>query len=285
VNKQLLKAYVRPLRPITTALKAAGRLRAPVQCVLFDIYGTLFISDTGDIGVAKQNSPRMEAIGKLLHKFNVRQTPEELVQGLYRAIESRHADLCRKGIDFPEVEIDRIWAQVLKRSDMDTVRQFAVEFELIVNPAYPMPHLARMLADCKARRLQLGIISNAQFYTPFLFMWFLNLEPEQIGFNKELIYYSYKYSRAKPSPALFSMAAEKLVAQGIPPTAVVYLGNDMLNDIYPAHNIGFQTALFAGDKRSLRLREKDPRCRDLTADLVITDLDQLLPSIDQASRI
>ena len=57
------------------------------------------------------------------------------------------------------------------------------------------------------------------------------------------------------------------------------LGNDMLNDIYPARNVGFQTALFAGDKRSLRLRTEDPRCRDLTSDLVVTDLGQLIQLI------
>ena len=50
----------------------------------------------------------------------------------------------------------------------------------------------------------------------------------------------------------------------------------MLNDIYPAKQLGFQTALFAGDARSLRLRADDPRCRNLSADLVLTDLEQLI---------
>jgi putative hydrolase of the HAD superfamily len=50
----------------------------------------------------------------------------------------------------------------------------------------------------------------------------------------------------------------------------------MLNDIYPARKAGFTTALFAGDKRSLRLRQDDPRCANISADLVITDLYQLL---------
>jgi len=53
----------------------------------------------------------------------------------------------------------------------------------------------------------------------------------------------------------------------------------MLNDIYPANAIGFQTALFAGDQRSLRLRTDDPRCVNLKPDLVLTDLAQLLKYI------
>jgi putative hydrolase of the HAD superfamily len=50
----------------------------------------------------------------------------------------------------------------------------------------------------------------------------------------------------------------------------------MLNDIYPAKNTEFKTALFAGDSRSLRLRQEDKRCEDLLPDIVITDLIQLL---------
>ena len=53
----------------------------------------------------------------------------------------------------------------------------------------------------------------------------------------------------------------------------------MRNDIYPAHAIGFQTALFAGDRRSLRLRADDARCADLKPDLVLTDLEQLIQYI------
>jgi putative hydrolase of the HAD superfamily len=53
----------------------------------------------------------------------------------------------------------------------------------------------------------------------------------------------------------------------------------MLNDIYPAHKLGFQTALFAGDARSLRLRADDSRCLNLSADLILTDLGQLIDHI------
>jgi putative hydrolase of the HAD superfamily len=78
---------------------------------------------------------------------------------------------------------------------------------------------------------------------------------------------------------LFQTAAQKLKERGILPPHVLYIGNDMLNDIYPAKATGFQTALFAGDRRSLRLRADDPRCKHLNADLVITDLDQLIPHL------
>ena len=66
---------------------------------------------------------------------------------------------------------------------------------------------------------------------------------------------------------------------GVSPHAVLYVGNDMLNDMLPAAAAGFQTALFAGDARSLRLRETDPRCIDVSPDIVLTDLSQLIEHI------
>jgi len=276
IEKKSIQKYIRPLQPIPTSLTPAGDLIHGIRCVLFDIYGTLFISGSGDIGSAEQNSPQLEEIGLLLAKFGIDKTPRALLDALHRAIEARHAALRHTGIDFPEVKIDRIWQQVLQAGDKDSIRQFAVEFELISNPVSPMPNLSDLLSACRRQGLWMGIISNAQFYTPWLFHWFLDSDPADLGFSPDLIFYSYLHAMAKPSPALFKMAAEKLKEKGIQPAAVLYIGNDMLNDIYPARNTGFKTALFAGDKRSLRLRTADPRCQNLTPDLVVTDLGQLI---------
>ena len=49
----------------------------------------------------------------------------------------------------------------------------------------------------------------------------------------------------------------------------------MLNDIFPAAQMGCKTALFAGDKRSYRPREAEPGVTDVKADLLITDLMQI----------
>jgi putative hydrolase of the HAD superfamily len=47
----------------------------------------------------------------------------------------------------------------------------------------------------------------------------------------------------------------------------------MRNDIVPAARVGFQTVLFAGDRRSLRLRENDHSLdRSVVPDLIVNDL-------------
>ena len=279
MKKSDINQYLRPLKPLPTSLAARGELRERIECILFDVYGTLFISGSGDISVSRKNSPANDRIKQLLKKYSIRRSPEDILDKLHGSIKARHGVLRSKGVDHPEVIIEQIWQQVLDIDDQIITRKFAIEFELITNPVSPMPNLESMLAVCRNNNLLMGVISNAQFYTPMLFSWFLDSEMENLGFDSGLLFYSYQFEVAKPSPTLFEMAMEKLHSKGIEPVAVLYVGNDMLNDIYPAHSIGFQTALFAGDRRSLRLRTDDPRCADLQPDLVLTDLLQLISHV------
>jgi len=276
---KLISEYTQPLSPLPTSMRPGGRLTQPIQCVLFDIYGTLFISGSGDISAAQKTSPASRNLQRLLQKFNIRKTPRDLIEALFRAIEDEHRRLRNDGIDYPEIKIDQIWKQILETDDLDAARRFAIEYELIVNPVFPMPNLAKTLIACKEQNLTMGLISNAQFFTPLLFEWFLQAQPQDLGFHPELIFLSYQLGHAKPSLIPFEKAAEVMNAMGLSANASLYVGNDMLNDIYPAKQLGFQTALFAGDKRSLRLRTDDVRCIKLSADLVLTDLGQLIDHI------
>jgi putative hydrolase of the HAD superfamily len=279
LSDDLISKHIRPLYPHATALQPSGELATKVKCIMFDVYGTLFISGSGDIGIAKQKVRQTEQLINLLQKFGIRRYPDAVLNDYFAAIDNQHAKLKANGIDFPEVEIDKIWMHVLNNNNLDLIRAFAVEFELIVNPVYPMPNLEMMLAGCKESNLCMGIVSNAQFYTPSMFQWYLGSDPEDLGFHPDLMLFSYKFGYAKPSTYLFQLAAESLQNMGIPVNAALYLGNDMLNDIYPAQKVGFKTALFAGDARSLRLREDDPGCKNLSPDIIITDLIQLLDHI------
>lgn len=268
-----------PMKPLPTSMTPAGAPSGEVQCVLFDIYGTLFISGSGDIQAARKATMPDQKLENLIQKYGVDRTPQTLVEEFNDAIELNHRRLKQIGIDYPEIEVDKIWQQILEIGDIQRIRQFAIEYELIVNPVYPMPNLDSLLAACRHQNLAMGIISNAQFFTPLLFEWFLGARMEKLGFDSELIFLSYRLGYAKPSLKIFDMAAAAIKAKGLNTAAALFVGNDMLNDIYPARSLGFQTALFAGDARSLRLRKEDPRCRNLSADLILTDLGQLIGHI------
>jgi len=265
--------------PIPTGLLPQGVLSHKAEAVLFDIYGTLFISGSGDISIAEKNSVNALKLNPLFQKFSIKEPIEKVVKTFFSEIEKAHADLRSKGVDFPEIRIEEIWKTVLGKNNMETVLDFSVEYEMCVNPVSPMPNAIETIDSCRDRNIWMGIISNAQFYTPHLFNMFFNADPASLGFDRDLIFMSYQYGYAKPSSYLFQQAVLRLAQKNISPESVIYVGNDMLNDIYPAQKVGFQTALFAGDKRSLRLRNDDPRCKNLKPDLVITDLIQLLDHI------
>ncbi len=276
LSAELIADYISPMLPLPTSMMPGGRPRAKIRCVLFDIYGTLFISGSGDIGIAKKASPQVQKLDRLLRQFNIHKKPLDLIRKFFQAIEDEHHRLRDTGIDYPEIEIDRIWQQILKIDDLAMVRRFAIQYELTVNPVYPMPNLENTLAACRQKNLPMGIISNAQFFTPLLFEWFLGVDLQSLGFHPDLIFLSYQIRHAKPSTKLFEQAAAAITALSLKASSALYVGNDMLNDIYPANQLGFQTALFAGDARSLRLRHEDSRCSNLPVDIILTDLSQLI---------
>ncbi len=285
MNKDLFEKYLIPLSPLPTSLNQSGKLDKNIKCVLFDIYGTLFISGSGDIGAAKKVLQETGKIEHLLEKFKINKNAKTLLKDFFDTIKKQHEKLKKKGIDFPEIEIDKIWMRVIGNDNPERARDFALEFEMIFNPVYPMPNLKKVLRELKNRHITLGIISNAQFFTPYLFDWFLKSDLKNLGFDPHLIFFSYKSGYAKPSLFLFKAATLILKERNIEIDSVLYVGNDMLNDIYPAQKTGLKTGLFAGDARSLRLRKDVPVCKNVSADIIITDLVQLLDYVNSPSSL
>ena len=39
-------------------------------------------------------------------------------------IEKKHQELKKQGVDFPEVEIDKIWMQILEYNNLDKIKEF-----------------------------------------------------------------------------------------------------------------------------------------------------------------
>jgi putative hydrolase of the HAD superfamily len=144
-----------------------------------------------------------------------------------------------------------------------------------------MPGMKEVIFSLSKKGLPLGIISNAQFYTPVILNFFINGEvteqEEVLPFDADLTVFSYKNLRSKPDPHLFEIVKTHCHQKyGISNTQILFVGNDMFRDVYPAQLAGFRTALFAGDHKSLRLREGKSEINGLKPDFIITDLDQLL---------
>lgn len=287
---EIIRQHCHPLEPKPTREVSSLGPLSDIRAVLFDIYGTLFISASGDIGLADDTirgdaaTEALEAVGLKLHVDG-----SVVVERLHETIREDHAAARERGIEFPEVDIREIWQTTLtglresgqiEGDPKVDLERLSVEYEVRTNPVWPMPGLLDCLQACRTEGMVLGIISNAQFFTPALFDSLVGSSLDDLGFDAELRYYSYEHRHAKPGTVLYKEAAQILKSRGISATQTLYLGNDMRNDIYPAQKVGFQTALFAGDARSLRLRQEDPQISSIQPDLKILSLSDLPDCLD-----
>jgi len=272
-----IHALSSPLEPHPTDAVSKIKPLLGIRALLFDVYGTLVISASGDIGLAGEQDARASFDAALVAadiQASATAGPDKLEQ----AIRVFHAKRKAAGVEFPEVDILDIWGEVL--ASREDLARLAVEYECRVNPVWPMPGLAQLLEDLRQRGLVLGIVSNAQFYTPLMLEGFLDSSLDDLGFDAECCAWSYRLREAKPSTRIYEEALDGLErVHGIEPSEVLYVGNDIRNDIWPASLTGCRTALFAGDARSLRLRKDDPRCAGVIPDRIVTDLRQITENI------
>ncbi|MGD2033665.1 MAG: HAD family hydrolase [Bacteroidales bacterium] len=290
--KKLLDSQ-EPLTPIPTGVKPGFGKDENIKAVIFDIYGTMLISSSGDVDQAEITG---ENLKRALDVSGIRvinendSTLDYILNDFNCTIRVCHDAGRMNNLPYPEIDILSIWRIVLihaKRKGLIVIEKDAdislmtCVFEFLSNKVSAMPGLHKTISSLKAKRIPLGIVSNAQFYTPALMNYYLNnkisLKERIKGFDKELTVFSYKIGKGKPDQALFSELIPTLKWKyGIIPSEVLFVGNDMLKDIYASSQAGFKTALFAGDKRSLRMREKDIRTRSLKPDHIIDRLDQIL---------
>ncbi|RKX73189.1 MAG: hypothetical protein DRP87_19340, partial [Spirochaetes bacterium] len=283
------------MEPVPTGISPKLMPLKGIRFLFFDVYGTLFISCSGDIGKVEHSSQDSHFIDafKSAGLRVIREDTGSIAKKLLtEKIKESHQASRKRGILYPEVDILKIWNRVLtslitlkavetQRIDRGLLKKISVEYETRSNPVWPMRGLTQLIGLIKREGLRAGIISNAQFYTPLLFPSFLFSNPYEIGFDPELFILSYQIGEAKPSLTLFLRALEKLYRRypfsekPVKAEELLYIGNDMLNDILPAKQIGFRTALFAGDLRSLRMRKEIEECNNLEPDIIITDLKQL----------
>ncbi len=283
-SQQLMASLLRPLEPVPTGYRV--RLQPlSVRALVFDLYGTLFVSAAGDVGVdaATDNVLSLMQAGcdAGIPSLNRPAVAGEGISLLHQRIKQIHLQCKEDGISYPEVDIVAVWLWVLDHLGISEVRDeqvrlLALSYECRINPIWPMPGLATVLGELRDRSVVLGILSNAQFYTMELFEYLLQAPPVGCGFSPDLCLWSFREGEAKPSPHLFVRLSRRLSRLGIGPAEVLYIGNDMLKDIWPARQVGWRTGLFAGDRRSLRLREDDPRVRGVEPDIVISELGQIL---------
>ena len=294
---EIMRRHSTSLMAQPTGVELRLKRLAGIRAVVFDVYGTLVISGSGDVGTTDVDS-RPIAFTEALQAsgYDYDGNPVDGVAMIRETIATHHERERSNGTESPEVVIQEVWIDVLRRLRAEgqlrgvdeindetlTIDPLAVEYEVRTNPTWEMPGAGETLATLKEMGLTLGIVSNAQSFTRLLFDVHFGASLSELGFVEPLCVWSFHDRQAKPGTFLYEQSAERLRQQGIDPHQVLYVGNDMLKDVWPASQVGFQTALFAGDARSYRPREDDPRVADVTPTLILTKLSQLLACVNHA---
>ncbi len=262
-----------------------------IKAVIFDIYGTLIISSSGDIMQSSYDASMFwDALKTAGYKILVDENELMRIHALFKnEVKRARQDAINNGTPFPELNIVKVWDKTLKLAQEEKIieilpksdlKLFVFIFELNSNKVWPMPSMHTTIALLRSKNIPLGIVSNAQFYTPIIMNYFLHdkvMEDEFIeGFEDDISVFSYKLLKGKPDTAIYKELLPSVEKRGIKPSEVMYVGNDMLKDIYASSELGFTTCFYAGDMRAYRLREDHPEASKIKPNYIITDLKQLL---------
>lgn len=297
---QIIRAELSPQHACALPFRAVSLPLHGIRVVVFDVYGTLLMQRPPDTvrGDDAGNDSDADAATAF---FRAARDTGLLVPGcpeepLGSALRKHYADSIARehlrgraaGRPYPEVDIQQIWTSALGAADVrrflavtpdrDAVCELAVRYECRSNPVWPMPDAAVTLRRLRRKRVRLGIISNAQFYTQLVLEALFGEPLADLGFEQSLCLWSYRLGRAKPDPAVFELLYGRLAR--VRRQEILYVGNDLRKDVAPAAATGFRTCLIASDagaeqQDEVSARPAYPGRVGITPDRVITALPQV----------
>ncbi len=274
---------------------------AGIRLVLWDIYGTLFATRAGDLeGSLSVPEAMLGAFELTAAEFSfdslfnspaaaalwTRERYLQLIGNDQREKKRKNHSL------YPEVRIELIWNLIAGKlhargwqppsGDAGLLPyRIALFYEIAFQQAVIYTAAWPVLNRIREQGFAQGLVSNAQFYTPLLLHYFINRQsggecatPWEI-FDPGLCSFSYQPELSKPDQSLFTPVLEEAGLRGISPGEILYVGNDMFNDVHGAAGLGLRTALFAADSGSLKLRRGNPAADSAVPDAVVTDFCQL----------
>jgi len=270
------RAYQRVITP--AGYNCAHESLKGVRAVIFDVYGTMvnywrpgFEAREARDGLLLEAFAEISArfgMGDVLMAMNPQESPAKTLSDFYNGlIALNHQKSVNRGIEFPEVRVEEVWAVIvlmLKRNGYDVnrhasgapadfARYLAYTYNFLSMGRDLYPGVADALKRLKGDNIALGILSDAQFYTPIDLTLLLR---DQSGggvddynelFDVDLTFLSCEYGFVKPGEVLFRRLFDALYEYQITPAQTVFVGNDLSADIKPAAALGMRTALFCGD--------------------------------------
>lgn len=279
IHEEGAQKYERELCPVVYESKyeKIGNVKA----VIFDIYGTIINYWRPGFDDKQSRQKILYDVFKLVSEFfgmeyflkeiNPKDPPEKTLGDFYHGlIALSHETASKKGKAFPEVKIEEVWNVILsilmkhgydryklyECTPEELSRRIAFRYNFLSLGRELYPGVVSALEKLKEQNIVLGILSNAQFYTPIDLT--LMIRDQSNGkyddlfelFDVDLTFFSYEYGIAKPDQVLYRRLYDALYEYHILPSQAVMVGNDLILDIKPSQDNGMKTAFFCGDSCS-----------------------------------
>lgn len=274
-----------PEETYPTLYQAKTEKLRDIQVAIFDVYGTLINYWNNSFQNEEEKQAELKkAFRKTADFFNFtpileiidpNKKPEETLIDFYHGlIVMKHDQSSKEGKTYPEVRIEEVWdiiLSILIRNGYDleaNQKGSRRDFTLVIAYYYNFHSLKRGFFDgvvpalkkLKEQNIRLGILSNAQFYTPIDLTLFLRDQNDELVdflelFEDDLCFFSYEYGVAKPNRILYEKLYDALYEVNALPSQTVFIGNDLSADIQAAEEIGMKTCLFTGNEGSTFLHD------------------------------
>ena len=226
--------------------------------VLFDVYNTLL-----EIRTDEHDPAVWEQLARFLSYHGLQITGELLHAAFFDHV---HAMQQARGEAYPEIDMVRIFHQLLREQGLAVQEAFAVSITqllrtLSIRRFRPFPDTLRTLQTLRGA-FRLGIITDAQRV-------FVEPELVQAGVDEyfEVRVISSDYGFRKPDQRLFETALQLL---DVRPSDAIYAGDDLFRDVYGAQSAGIRGVFVQRDSQQ---EASDAQWRP---DITVRTLDDLV---------
>lgn len=293
-----------PVPPSRQPVSATPYLKpiSGLKAVVWDLYGTLLRIADGELLFQHPQQIRMEvALDKTLQEFHFWNAmsrkpgpPWEQLHSLYtRAYDDlRLAGSGKKG-DLTEVDSAKLWRRVLSKLELDKFEYDAAQlgdldalsekiayfFHASLQGLELSPGADVALSAVCDSGFQQGLLADGQCFSLTQLLRGLEaqgtLAAAEAVLSPLIVTLSHHEGIRKPSRSLYLRAVERLRERGVEPEQVLYVGARLREDLVVAKQVGFRTALYAGDKLSLKATPADLRDPAVKPDRLLTELPQV----------
>ena len=298
------RALIWPSPPVPVPAKATPFLKPlpEVRAVLWNVYGTLLNIADGELLHLVDDPLRMEvALDKTVQEFNMWNSmyrkpgaPWELMFQQYQPLvtDLRLTGKVRRGetteIDSAhlwKILVERLlqkkytWDQALYGGLEEYCQKIAWFFHRALQGCGAAEGAAAVLERLAGQRMVQGLVGAGQCFT-LTELWIHlehgeGLQRRPLPLAPGCVSLSHQLGAAPPTERLFTPVLENLQSLGIEPGEVLYVSSRLVADLAPAKRLGLRTALFAGDKTSLRATGAQVRDPELQPDRILTALNQI----------